>query len=493
MRQRRASARSALAPASPRAALPVQGAGQLSIANLEGAGVSVPTLPSGGSIAFTVVARVTAAGGSVTNAASVTAPNGGVNSGTSCVSTASPAITRSFSAPTCTSTDIDTVAAAPTGSIGNFVWSDLNNNGLQEFDEPGLPGAPLTISGANLPPGYVKTVTADSNGAYQFSGLPAGTYAISLLLAPGYQSSPTAQGTSFTTCPAAASRALSTATATPRLPARPRARCRRRSRWRPMLATIRRWDFGLYSSGNVVNSGTGSIGNFVWFDANANGIQDAGEPGLPGIVLKIVTRTAEGVSSTDMTTTDANGRFLFTVCCPARMKCRSVSSAYVPTVAGRAIATTTCPDGTWTACDSNTSPTTVVLGGLVPTDLSVDFGLVAPPDSAQRVDQTCRGTLTGVRVTGNLKVAKNEDCTLISVTVQGDIQADEAGDIVLNGVSVGRNVDLAKLQSVPDPRDARQERPAQSRGQGAAAGVERLRAQRDLQRDDRARSARRGQ
>lgn len=53
-----------------------------------------------------------------------------------------------------------------------------------------------------------------------------------------------------------------------------------------------------------------------------------------------------------------------------------------------------------------------------------------------------------MRVTGNLKVPKDASCTLISVTVQGDIQANEAANLLLNGVSVGRNVDIDKADSV---------------------------------------------
>ncbi|MDF2554255.1 MAG: hypothetical protein K0R60_150 [Microbacterium sp.] len=50
------------------------------------------------------------------------------------------------------------------------------------------------------------------------------------------------------------------------------------------------------------------IGDRAWFDANRNGIQDAGEPALQGIV---VTATPTGGGQTLTTTTDANGNYLF--------------------------------------------------------------------------------------------------------------------------------------------------------------------------------------
>src|SRR5688572_22923782 len=48
----------------------------------------------------------------------------------------------------------------------------------------------------------------------------------------------------------------------------------------------------------------GAIGDFVWRDTNANGIQDAGEPGILGVTVRLVL--SGGTVAT--TTTDADGR-----------------------------------------------------------------------------------------------------------------------------------------------------------------------------------------
>jgi uncharacterized repeat protein (TIGR01451 family) len=48
------------------------------------------------------------------------------------------------------------------------------------------------------------------------------------------------------------------------------------------------------------------IGNFVWNDLNNDGVQDPGEPGLPGVVVSL--NTPAGIITT---TTDANGQYLF--------------------------------------------------------------------------------------------------------------------------------------------------------------------------------------
>ncbi len=38
---------------------------------------------------------------------------------------------------------------------------------------------------------------------------------------------------------------------------------------------------------NVIDTGCGCIGNFVWFDANGNGLQDSGEPGINGCTITL--------------------------------------------------------------------------------------------------------------------------------------------------------------------------------------------------------------
>ncbi len=50
------------------------------------------------------------------------------------------------------------------------------------------------------------------------------------------------------------------------------------------------------------------IGNFVWRDLNGNGIQDAGEPGIPGVILHLVNSDNQIVGRD---TTDINGVYAF--------------------------------------------------------------------------------------------------------------------------------------------------------------------------------------
>ena len=60
-----------------------------------------------------------------------------------------------------------------------------------------------------------------------------------------------------------------------------------------------------------------SIGNFVWDDANANGVQDAGEAGIVNVTVKLLNSAGTVLATT---TTDANGQYLFSNLVPADYK-----------------------------------------------------------------------------------------------------------------------------------------------------------------------------
>jgi hypothetical protein len=60
---------------------------------------------------------------------------------------------------------------------------------------------------------------------------------------------------------------------------------------------------------------TGEIGDFVWADLNGNGCQDAGEPGIPGVRVDLYSGCPASGNALQTTTTDANGKYLFTGLC----------------------------------------------------------------------------------------------------------------------------------------------------------------------------------
>lgn len=70
-----------------------------------------------------------------------------------------------------------TTAGNTTGSIGDCVFVDRNNNGFREPDERGIVGAVVTLTVFD---GTVLEAAADSDCFYTFDGLPAGTYTVAV-------------------------------------------------------------------------------------------------------------------------------------------------------------------------------------------------------------------------------------------------------------------------------------------------------------------------
>jgi SdrD B-like domain/Secretion system C-terminal sorting domain len=63
-----------------------------------------------------------------------------------------------------------------------------------------------------------------------------------------------------------------------------------------------------FSISSPITCGTGSISNFVWNDANMNGVQDLGEAGMTGVV---VTLKDDNGTTITTTTTNASGNYIF--------------------------------------------------------------------------------------------------------------------------------------------------------------------------------------
>ncbi len=177
-------------------------------------------------------------------------------------------------------------APAPLGAIGDFVWLDANGNGFQDTGEPGL--ANVTVRLLDPATGIsLAAATTDADGRYLLDGLAAGDYRVEvradtapagLALVAGGESNPSP------------SAIVSLAAGEVRLDL----------------------DFG-YSGG-----GAALLGDYVWADADGDGIQDAGEPGIGGVRVTLVEVGADGmVGGGDDTVvgtraTAADGSYLFT-------------------------------------------------------------------------------------------------------------------------------------------------------------------------------------
>ena len=78
-------------------------------------------------------------------------------------------------------------------ALGDFVWHDLNGDGIQDDGEPGVDGVTVTLyecgddglcgTGDDI---FVATTTTDSNGKYLFQDLTPGDYCLEFMLPDGF-------------------------------------------------------------------------------------------------------------------------------------------------------------------------------------------------------------------------------------------------------------------------------------------------------------------
>ncbi|PKK84781.1 MAG: hypothetical protein CVT49_01105 [candidate division Zixibacteria bacterium HGW-Zixibacteria-1] len=77
-------------------------------------------------------------------------------------------------------------------AIGDFVWHDMNMNGIQDDGEPGVPG--VTVNLYDCQDVLIGTMMTDANGYYLFDNLIPGDYYVEFILPNGYSFSPQDQG-----------------------------------------------------------------------------------------------------------------------------------------------------------------------------------------------------------------------------------------------------------------------------------------------------------
>ena len=148
-------------------------------------------------------------------------------------------------------------------SLGDYVWLDKDGDGQQDSNEPGLAGVTVTLRAKN---GVVITTTTDVNGAYTFIQImPNATYVVTFILPNSYH---------FTTLNVGNDNSDSDVPTSGMV-----------------VVTLGMTDNLTIDAGLVQSM---SVGNYVWQDSNANGIQDAGESGIAGAVVALFK--ADGVT-----------------------------------------------------------------------------------------------------------------------------------------------------------------------------------------------------
>lgn len=180
-------------------------------------------------------------------------------------------------------------------AIGDFVWLDGNANGVQDAGETGVAGVVVNLGrdlnndgDINDAGELLATQTTDSQGKYQFNGLAPGLeYQVQFVKPTGLEFTQANVGNNTTDSNASATGDTTKVILAPG----------------EFNKTI---DAGLVQP--VVAKAT--IGDKVWEDTNANGIQDAGELGIAGVTVILKDSIGNPLTTT---TTDSNGNYSFSV------------------------------------------------------------------------------------------------------------------------------------------------------------------------------------
>jgi len=164
------------------------------------------------------------------------------------------------------------------GSVGNHVWLDADGDGVQDVGETGLSNIEVSLLGSGG--SIIASAKTDISGNYLFTGVFPGTYSVSVTagtVPAGLTSSSAPPGSIL----------ISPGDSYPDA------------------------DFGYENTG-----GQAIIGDTVWSDANGNGTQDSGEPGIGGVLLNLISAgpdssfgTADDVVKAVMT--DDDGSYFF--------------------------------------------------------------------------------------------------------------------------------------------------------------------------------------
>lgn len=183
-------------------------------------------------------------------------------------------------------------------SVGDYTWMDVNRDGIQDADEPAMPGVTVTLTRADgsavtdASGNPVAAVTTDANGKYTFENLLPGDYKVTFTNPAGYEATVSDAGGDRAADSNGTESAVSLAQGQDD-------------------ATV---DYGLV--------GTGVIGDQLFVDVNQNGggAPDAGDKPLAGVKVTLTWTGPGGITRTYETTTDAEGKYKFENLLPGEYK-----------------------------------------------------------------------------------------------------------------------------------------------------------------------------
>ena len=308
-----------------------------------------------------------------------------------------------------------------TGSIGDYVWQDLNHNGIQDDGAAsGINGVEILLTGMNVYGQSVSmTFTTINNpsmgnpGYYQFSGLCQGNYTVSVNpatvpagLAPTFPLSSNgndANGTDSNNPGGTTVNFPDDSTSN---------------------QTI---DFG------YISPCTGSIGDYVWQDLNYNGIQDDGAAsGINGvqILLTGINVYGQSVSMTFTTTNNPStgnpGYYQFAGLCAGNytvsINATTVPAGLIPTSPLSANGNDLVPNDS-----NNPIGATLSLGTDNDSNQTIDFGYVMATPGIVVTKACTDASATGQPINFSAVITNTGNETLNNITCSDD----KAGTLIV--------------------------------------------------------------
>ena len=166
--------------------------------------------------------------------------------------------------------------------IGDYVWLDKNSNGIQDSGESGLANVKVELFKADN--SKVAEMNTDTNGKYHFCELVPGDYYVKVTPPAGDKISPKDKGGDD-------------------------------SKDSDIDPTTGKTEPTTLDAGEDDTSWDGAIyqpaclGDYVWDDKNANGIQEAGESGISGVTVELYAK--DGTTKLKSMETNSTGGYEF--------------------------------------------------------------------------------------------------------------------------------------------------------------------------------------
>ncbi|HEX5341736.1 MAG TPA: SdrD B-like domain-containing protein [Duganella sp.] len=172
-------------------------------------------------------------------------------------------------------------------TLGDKVWYDSNRNGVQDSGETGVAGVKvILLDAAGNPTG--ASATTDASGNYSFTNLKPGTYSVQ------FDKSTLPANYAFTGADLGGNDAKD-------------------SDANSVTGKTANVTLASGAVNNDLDAGIAvvqaKLGDTVWEDKNANGVQDAGEAGIAGVTVQLKNAAGTVVQTT---TTGADGKYSFT-------------------------------------------------------------------------------------------------------------------------------------------------------------------------------------